>query len=70
MKDKSDELSRRHFYFNLTFMTRVLTAVVTRRALFETIHARAREELQAGWQQLAKIHDYLANILPQRAFIH
>lgn len=70
IKDKLDELSRRHFHFNLTFMTRALTAVVTRRALFETVHSRPRDELQTGWQQLAKILDYLANILPQRAFIH
>jgi Protein of unknown function DUF262 len=39
MKKKLDNCSKRKFDFGLTFMTRALTTVVSRRALFETIHA-------------------------------
>lgn len=70
MKTKIDELSRRNFHFDLTFTTRALTGVVTRRALFEEIHKRSCHELEEGWRRLTKILDYLSNILPQRAFIH
>jgi len=45
MKAKIEELSAKHFYFDLTFMTRALTVVVCHRALFETIHSRPRAEL-------------------------
>ena len=51
-------------------MTRALTATVTNRALFEAIHSRPRDELEAGWNKLVKILDYLMTILPQKAFIH
>ena len=70
MKDKIEELSAKHFYFDLTFMTRALTTVVTHRALFEMIHSRPREDLEPGWSILSKILDYLVSILPQKAFIH
>jgi len=70
MKQKMEELGRRHFYFDLTFMTRAMVGVVVKRALYETIHDRSREELEAGWSQLERILDYLVSILPQRAFIH
>jgi hypothetical protein len=70
LKAKIDDLSTRNFYFDLTFMTRALTGVVTRRALFEHIHKRSKEELLAGWEQLTKILDYLVTILPARAYIH
>jgi hypothetical protein len=70
MKAKSDDLSKLYFYFDLTFMTRALTGVVTQRALFETIHDRPRDELEKGWSTLDKILDYLVTVLPQRAFIH
>ena len=70
MKDKIDELSTENFYFDLTFMTRALTAVVTHRALFEVIHSVSQEELKAGWSTLRKILDYLVSVLPHRAFIH
>jgi len=70
MKKKIDELSNKNFYFDLTFMTRALTTVVTRRALFEVIHSVKREELEAGWSILSKILDYLISVLPPRAFIH
>ncbi|MFW6116820.1 MAG: GmrSD restriction endonuclease domain-containing protein [bacterium] len=70
MKDKIDELSYRHFYFDLTFLTRALTGVVVRRALFETIHDQPRAKLEEGWAQLEDILDYLVTILPERAYIH
>lgn len=70
MKAKIDELNERNFYFDLSFMTRALTCVVTRRALFETIHDRPREDLETGWKQLIKILDYIVSILPKHAFIH
>lgn len=70
MKDKIDDLSHRHFYFDLTFMTRALTGVVVKRALFETIHDQPRAKLEQGWAELEKILDYLVTILPERAHIH
>ena len=48
MKAKNDELAAKAFYFDLTFMTRALTAVVNGRALFETIHKTPPDELKAG----------------------
>jgi len=70
MKAKIDDLSTRYFYFNLTFMTRALVGVVVKRALFETIHDRPREELEKGWAQLERNLDYLVSTLPQQAFVH
>jgi hypothetical protein len=70
MKDKIDELTPRRFSFDLTFMTRSLTAVTQRRALFETIHAAPLDELQVGWSRLAKILDYVVTILPGYANVH
>ena len=70
MKTKIQDLSSRHFYFDLTFTTRALTGVVAKRALFRTIHRRPKDELLRGWQQLGKILDYLVTVLPQQAFVH
>ncbi len=70
MKKKMDELAKKHFAFDLTFMTRALTAVVCKRALFETIHPIQRLELEKGWDDLSKILDYLVTMLPGRAFVH
>ena len=70
MKDKIGELSERNFYFDLTFTTRALTAVVAKRALFPSIHGRPREELELGWEHLETILDYLVTVLPQRMSIH
>ena len=69
-KSKMGDCAGQGFDFSLTFMTRALTAIVTNRALFETIHSKPPSELQAGWRQLVKILDYLLAILPQKAFIH
>ncbi|MEA3327486.1 MAG: DUF262 domain-containing protein [Chloroflexota bacterium] len=70
LKGKLDELGKKHFEFDLSFMTRAMTGVVTNRALFEIIHDRPKEELIAGWKKLNKILDYLVSILPNHAFIH
>ncbi len=70
MKSALDDLAARHFYFDLTFMTRALTGVVTKRALFQTIHERPRKELEQGWSQLQKILDYIVAVLPKQAFVH
>ena len=70
IKAKLDDLSEQQFRFDLTFMTRALTGVVTKRALFSTIHDQPRGELETGWEKLKHILDYLANVLPGRAFIH
>jgi len=69
IKSKIDKLNQGHYYFDLTFMTRGLTAVVAQRALYETIHGRERAELEAGWQRLSAILDYLASVLPKHANI-
>ncbi|KKN52051.1 hypothetical protein LCGC14_0616590 [marine sediment metagenome] len=70
MKNKIEELANRNFQFDLTFMIRCLTGVVTKRALFHTIHDRTREELEEGWNNLKKILDYIGVILPGQAFVH
>ena len=70
LKSKAEDCANHGFDFTLTFLTRALTVTVTNRALFEAIHSRPRDELEAGWNKLVKILDYLLAILPQRAFIH
>ncbi len=70
MKAKIDELKQRHFHFDLSFLTRALTVVVTRHALLNTIHSRPEKELKQGWERLSHILDYLVTILPQHAHIH
>ena len=70
MKSKISILDRHNFYFDLTFMTRALTGVVTKRALFEHIHKPGKDALFEGWQQTTKILDYLISILPNHARIH
>jgi hypothetical protein len=67
IKSKIDKLSQAHYYFDLTFMTRALTAVVSQRALYETIHNKPRAELEAGWNRVSTILDYLASVLPKHA---
>ena len=50
IKVKIDELAALNFRFGLTFMTRALTATVTGRALFETIH----DVLEKIWKKGGK----------------
>jgi hypothetical protein len=70
IKNKIQDLKTKNFNFNLTFMTRALTTVVSKRALYEAIHGEPKEKLKDGWKKLSKIMDYLVLILPNRAFIH
>lgn len=70
MKAKMDELAKVNFFFDLTFMTRALTGVVTKRALFDTIHESPREDLESGWIVVSKILDYLVSVLPNRGSVH
>lgn len=70
MKAKIAELDEHNFYFDLTFMTRALTGVVTNRALFESIHNEPQDKLVTGWDQLTKILNYLVSVLPGNAFVH
>ncbi len=70
MKEKIEQLGQKNFYFDLTFTTRALTGIVTKRALFEHIHKRPKEDLLPGWDQLDKILNYLVSVLPGHAKIH
>ena len=70
LKAKSGDLSAKGFSFDLTFMTRALTVVVTGRALYPEIYDREKAELEDGWAKLSKLLDYLVNILPAHAFIN
>jgi len=70
LKAKIEELKRVNFDFDLTFMTRALVCAVTHHARYELIHPVQRPELEEGWRRLSRILDYIANILPNHAFIH
>jgi len=69
-KKKIDDLGNQGFHFDLSFMTRALTGVVAKRALYEAIHNEPKESLLNGWDTLKKILDYLVVILSERAFIN
>jgi len=70
LKRKIDQLAESNFEFDLTFMTRSLVVVVTDHALYDHIHHSPQEQLMDGWNRLARILDYLTNILATQAFIH
>ena len=70
LKAKIESLSRLDLQFDLTFMTRALTGVVTKRALFEQIHHVEKPALIEGWEVVDRTLDYLTNILPEHACIH
>jgi len=70
MKQKIEGLKPTHFCFDLTFMTRALTGVVTNRALFSVIHDRSKKDLEQGWARLARILDYIVTLLPQHAYVN
>lgn len=70
MKQKIDELAKVNYSFDLTFMTRALNGVVTRRAHFPSLHTEPRERLESGWKELAKILDYSIGILRSQCYIH
>lgn len=69
-KEKLAQLEQNNFILDLSFLTRALTVVVTRRALFELIHSRPKAELVDGWARLSRLLDYLVTILPGKAFVH
>lgn len=70
LKAKIEELKKRGFLFDLTFMTRALTVAVTGRALFPAVHGEQKDRLENGWKLLSKVLDYLVAFLPQHAFIN
>ena len=70
IKKKITELNQRNFNFDLTFMIRALTCVVTKHALFPSIHNKARNELEEEWSRLSRILNYIVMILPTHGFIH
>ena len=70
MKTKIAVLDSKSYFFDLAFMTRSLTGITVNRGLFEAVHKVPRAELEKGWENLAKIADYLTSILPHQAFIH
>jgi hypothetical protein len=70
MKDKIQELATKRFSFDLTFMVRSLVAVVHGRGLFEVIHKTPAADVQAGWERLTTILDYLVTNLPTHAHVH
>lgn len=70
MKSKLDEWKTRHFDFDLTFTTRALTGVVAKKALFEQLHNRSKDDLIAGWDIVVKTVENMIAILPNRAFIN
>ena len=70
LKAKMDQLKPERFEFDLTFMTRALVCSVTDHAIFEHIHPEPRLQLEAGWEKLSKVLDYVTSILPSRAHLH
>jgi len=55
LKEKMADCATKNFDFGLTFMTRALVTTVCHRALYETIHAKTRPELEAGWSKLSEV---------------
>jgi len=68
--EKIRNLEAKNYKFNLSFMTRAMTTVVSHRALYEAVHGESKEKLLKGWKDLSKILDYLITLLPSRAYIH
>ena len=70
IKEKMDQLSESNFEFDLTFMTRALTVMVTDHALYGHIHDCDRESIEKGWNKLSRTLDYVINILTTQGHIH
>ena len=70
MKERINLYNGDDFNFGLAFMTRALTAAVTGRALFETIHNRPKNELVDSWDKLGRVMEYLIKLLPSHGHIH
>lgn len=69
-KKKLDQLANLSFRFDLDFLTRCITGIVTKGALYERIHKASRTELEAGWTTLDKVLDTVIALLRGRAYIH
>lgn len=69
-KKKLDTLAGQSFKFNLDFLVRCMTGIVTDGALYERAHKVDRSALEVGWKTLDKVIDTLIGILRGRAYIH
>lgn len=69
-KQKLEALSRQSFPFNLDFLVRCTTGIVTKGALYERSHKATREELETAWATLDKVFDTVVGLLRGRAFVH
>ena len=58
LKEKIKELSEHGFDFNLDFLVRCFTGVLTGRAYYELTHDIGEKELIEGWSKLNKILDF------------
>ena len=70
LKQKIEQLSLNNFTFDLTFMTRALVGVVTKRGLFSSIHTQPADKVKEGWDQLTEILDYIVKTFPKKAYIN
>lgn len=68
-KKKLEELRRSGFEFNLDFIVRCLTGVLTGRARYELTHDVSRDKLIQAWTRLSRILDYIVNLLRSRMYI-
>lgn len=69
-KKKLEMLEKQSFKFNLDFLVRCITGIVTDGALYERTHKVDRAPLEAAWKTLDKVLDTLIGILRGRAYIH
>jgi hypothetical protein len=69
-KQKLEILNRQSFQFNLDFLVRCITGVVTKGALYERSHKATRDELETGWSILDKVLNTVIGLLRGRGFIH
>ena len=67
---KINDLEGEKFSFDLTFLTRSLTGVVCKHALFKSIHTIKKPELESGWEVVSRVLDYLVLLLPKQADIN
>jgi hypothetical protein len=69
LKDKISELEDRNFYFDLTFMTRCLVAVIKGDGNLEYFKDTNESELKDGWETLDEVLDYLVSFLKNEGYI-
>lgn len=68
-KKKLNDLRNVGFNFDLDFLTRCITGILTGRARFELTHEIEKERLIEAWERLSKILDYVINILMSKMHI-